>query len=69
MRIPWRKTHVLAVEVYPSPSRPHFVKAVGFPAGVYVRVGSTNRQADSAAMAEIQRTVLGRSFDEETLPE
>lgn len=69
MRIPWRKTHVLAVEVYPSPSRPHFVKAVGFPAGVYVRVGSTNRQADAAAMAEIQRTVLGRSFDEETLPE
>ena len=67
--IPWRKTHVLAVEVYPSSSRPHFVKTVGFPAGVYVRVGSTNRQADAAVVAEIQRTVLGRSFDEEALPE
>lgn len=67
--IPWRKTHVLAVEIYPSPSRPHFIKAGGFPAGVYVRVGSTNRQADPAAVAEIQRTVLGRSFDEEALPE
>jgi predicted HTH transcriptional regulator len=67
--IPWRRTHILAVEVFPSPSRPHYVKAVGYPAGVYVRVGSTNRQADAAAVAELQRVVRGRSFDEEALPE
>ena len=67
--IPWRKTHVLAVEVFPSPSRPHYIKAIGYPAGVYVRVGSTNRQADSAAVAELQRVVRGRSYDEEPLPE
>lgn len=67
--IPWRKTHVLAVEVFPSPSRPHYVKTVGYPAGVYVRVGSTNRQADAAAVAELQRIVRGRSYDEEPLPE
>ena len=67
--IPWRKTHVLAVEVFPSPSRPHYVKAVGYPAGVYVRVGSTNRQADAASVAELQRVVRGRSYDEEALPE
>ncbi|MFM9960597.1 MAG: ATP-binding protein [Planctomycetaceae bacterium] len=67
--IPWRRTHVLAVEVFPSPTRPHYVKAVGYPAGVYVRVGSTNRQADAAAVAELQRVVRGRSFDEEPLPE
>jgi len=67
--IPWRKTHVLAVEVFPSPSRPHYIKAVGCPAGVYVRVGSTNRQADAAAVAELQRVVRGRCFDEEPLPE
>ena len=53
--IPWRKKYVLAVEVYPSPSRPHYIKALGFPAGVYVRVGSTNRQADAAVVAELQR--------------
>ena len=67
--IPFRKTHVLAVEVFPSPSRPHYVKAIGYPAGVYVRVGSTNRQADAAAVAELQRVVRGRSYDEEPLPE
>lgn len=67
--IPWRKTHLLAVEIFPSPGRPHFVRASGFPAGVYVRVGSTNRQADPAAVAELSRAVLGRSFDEEPMPE
>ncbi len=67
--IPWRKTHVLAIEVFPSPSRPYYVKAVGYPAGVYVRVGSTNRQADAAAVAELQRVVRGHTFDEEPLPE
>lgn len=67
--IPWRRSHVLAVEIFPSPSRPHYVKALGYPAGVYVRVGSTNRQADAAAVAELQRVVRGRTFDEEPLPE
>ena len=50
-------------------SRPHYVKALGYPAGGYVRVGSTNRMADAAAVAELQRVVRGRSFDEEPLPE
>ncbi len=67
--IPFRKTHVLAAEVFPSPSRPHYVKATGYPSGVYVRVGSTNRQADAAAVAELQRIVRGRSYDEEPMPE
>ncbi|NNM88469.1 MAG: winged helix-turn-helix transcriptional regulator [Phycisphaerae bacterium] len=67
--VPWRKTHLLAVEVFPSSSRPHYLKAAGFPQGVYVRVGSTSRQADTAAVAELQRIVRGISFDEEALPE
>jgi ATP-dependent DNA helicase RecG len=67
--LPWRKTYILAVEVFPSPTRPHYVKALGLSAGAYVRVGSTNRQADAAAVAELQRTVRGLSFDEEPLPE
>ena len=67
--MPWRKTHLLVVEVFPSSSRPHYVKAACCPAGVYVRVGSTNRRADAAAVAELQRVVRGRSFDEGPLPE
>jgi ATP-dependent DNA helicase RecG len=65
--IPWRKTYVLAVQVFPSPQRTHYVKAQGFPGGVYVRVGSTNRVADSAQVDELRRAVQGRTFDEEPL--
>jgi hypothetical protein len=38
-------------------TRPHYVKSVGYPAGVSVRVGSTNRPADAAAVAELHKGV------------
>jgi len=41
--LPWRRTHVLAVQAYPSPRRPYFLKRAGPDGGVHVRVGSTNR--------------------------
>lgn len=66
--IPWRKTYVVAAQVFPSPQRPHYIKAQGLPGGVYVRVGSTNRVADPAQAEELRRMVQGRSFDEEPLP-
>ncbi len=37
---------LLAVEVYPSGQRPHWIKSEGSMEGVYVRLGSTNRKAD-----------------------
>ncbi|MGQ0708423.1 MAG: ATP-binding protein [Rhodoferax sp.] len=67
--LPWRSTNVLAVQVYPSPGRPHYLKAAGVEAGVYVRVGSTNRRADDELIAELRRTSLGKSFDEQAMPE
>lgn len=67
--LPWRSTNVLAVQVYPSPSRPHYLKAAGIETGVYVRVGSTNRRADEEGVAELRRAGLGKSFDEQALPE
>ena len=67
--LPWRRTNVVAVQVYPSPSRPHYLKAAGAPAGVYVRVGSTNRRADDQLVAELRRASLGKSFDEQAMPE
>jgi len=66
--LPWRRTNVLALQVYPSPSRPHYLKAAGIETGVYVRVGSTNRRADDELVAELRRTSLGKSFDEQALP-
>jgi predicted HTH transcriptional regulator len=67
--LPWRRTHVLAVQVYPSYSRPHYLKSAGPERGVYVRVGSSNRQADSELIAELRRFASGQSYDEEPLPD
>ena len=46
--VPWRKTHVLVVQVYPSAPRPHYLARLGPDVGVFVRVGSTTRRADAA---------------------
>ncbi len=61
--IPWRKTYLIAIEIYPSPYRPHYLKTLGLEKGTYVRVGSTNRLADSSLIAELQRLSRGESFD------
>lgn len=65
----YRTTHVVAVQVFPSPARPHHLTKAGPRAGTYVRVGSTNRQADEALIAEMQRYALGEAFDERPLPD
>ena len=67
--LPWRKTHVIAIRVFPSSTRPHYLKSQGPDRGVYVRVGSTNRRADPAQIGELERLVRGRTFDEEPVPE
>ncbi|NLM30570.1 MAG: AAA family ATPase, partial [Methanomicrobiales archaeon] len=60
---------VLGVEVYPSGSRPHWLKKEGPSDGVYVRLGSTNRKADRELIAELERSATGTAFDELPLPE
>lgn len=67
--IPWRRTHLLAARVYPSPMRPHHLAEHGPRLGVFVRVGSSNRRADDALIGELGRYAEGRCFDEEPLPE
>lgn len=67
--LPWRTTNLLAVQIHLSPSRPHFLLAAGLEAGVYVRVGSTNRRADGELIAELQRASLGKTFDEQAMPD
>lgn len=66
---PWRKTHVLVVQVYPSGARPHYLKRLGPEQGVFVRIGSTNRRADAAQIEEMQRFSRPESFDEQPIPE
>jgi ATP-dependent DNA helicase RecG len=67
--MPWRKTQVLAVEIYPSPNRPHYLNREGPVAGVLVRVGSTNRRADSFLIDEMRRYKQVSSFDEQPMPD
>ena len=67
--IPWRNKNLVLVEVFPSPLRPHFLKAEGEAKGVYIRIGSTSRRADPAQTAELKRQVRGGSYDEDPLPE
>jgi ATP-dependent DNA helicase RecG len=50
--LPWRQTQVLALQLYPSPSRSHHLIGAGHLAGAYVRVGSTNRRADAELIVE-----------------
>jgi len=60
---------LLGAEVYPSGSRPHWLRKEGPDEGVYVRLGSTNRKADRELIAELKRGVEGKSFDEQALPD
>lgn len=59
----------LVVEVFLSNSRPHWLKSEGIEQGCYVRLGSSNRQADQALVAELRRSVEGIAFDEMPMPE
>lgn len=59
---------LLVVEVFQSNTRPHWLKTAGPEDGVYVRLGSTNRQADRELIAELRRSAEGIAFDETPLP-
>ena len=64
---PWRRTHLVAVHVFPSPVAPHYLKALGPEEGAFIRVGSSNRRADRTALDEMRRMASNRCFDEEPL--
>ncbi len=66
--LPWRNKYVLGLQVFPSASRPHYLKREGPIQGTYVRVGSTNRRADPELIGELERFARGRTFDEEPMP-
>ncbi len=67
--LPWRRTHILGVQIHPSAGRPHYLKRGGLEAGVYVRVGSTNRRADRELCEELKRFARGEAYDEQPIPE
>ncbi|WP_246067940.1 AlbA family DNA-binding domain-containing protein [Legionella geestiana] len=60
---------LLVIEVFVSNTGPHWINSEGMAQGVYVRLGSTNRQADQELITELQRRSEGINFDEMPLPE
>lgn len=65
----WRKKQVLVAQAYPSGARPHYLARLGPDEGIFVRVGSTNRRADTAQIREMRRFADLGSFDEQPIPE
>ena len=66
--LPWLQTQVLALQVHPSPSRPHHLIREGPAAGVHVRVGSTNRRGDAELIEELRSFYREEGSDEQPLP-
>jgi ATP-dependent DNA helicase RecG len=55
---------LLAVEVFPSQIRPHYLAQKGEQQGLFIRLGSSNRQADLPLIEELKGTITGKGFDE-----
>jgi len=64
----WRDRELITLTV-PHSIGPHYVRAEGPEAGVYVRLGSTNRRAGPEVIAEIRRLARNVAFDEQPCPE
>lgn len=56
---------IFRIKVLPGPNKPYYLKAKGPEKGCYVRVGSTNRIADGAMLADLRRQAYNKSIDEE----
>ncbi len=65
----YKDKHIVIVHVYPSPTRPHYLKNKGLENGVYVRIGSTNRMADLNMIQELQRSAMNKTYDEQPVLE
>lgn len=66
--ISWRDKMVVAVEVFPSQSAPHYLVSEGVERGTFVRVGASNRKADEPMREELRRTARNESYDEQPVP-
>lgn len=63
--IPYRNTHLVKIEVYPSSLRPHFKRGKSKQDSTYIRIGSTTRLADQDLLKTVERSVVTKSFDED----
>lgn len=64
----WRNRQLIVVTV-PHAVGPYYVRSEGAEAGVYVRLGSTNRPAGPELLAELHRLARNTFFDEQPCAE
>ena len=57
--------NVIVVQVYPGNMPPYYIKSDGKLKGTYIRVGKTNKQADSEMIQELERRRVNKTFDED----
>ena len=57
----------IKVQIFRGSNLPYYLKSKGKLQGTYIRVGSSNRQADTEIIAELERQKRNISFDSELL--
>jgi len=57
--------HIIKILIYKGSNPPYHIKSKPVTESTYIRVGSSNRQATSAIIAELERQKLNKSFDSE----
>lgn len=57
----------IRVKIFRGSNFPYYLKKKGKAAGTFIRVGSTNRQADAEIIAELERQRRNLSFDSELI--
>ncbi|MDY0289511.1 MAG: ATP-binding protein [Sphaerochaeta sp.] len=59
----------VTIRVFPGPQKPHFLKRLGYPSGVFLRFGAHNRKADSYAIEQFSRIRSGIRYEQQPCPQ
>jgi len=57
-----KNRQLLSVQILPGQLKPYYLASKGLEKGTYIRIGSTNRQADLSAIEELKRQAYGISY-------
>jgi predicted HTH transcriptional regulator len=57
-----KNRQLLSVQILPGQQKPYYLSSKGLEKGTYIRIGSTNRQADLFAIEELKRQAYGISY-------
>ena len=59
---------IFIIRILPGANKPYYLKKSGPEGGIFLRMGSTNRKADSQSVAELRRQARNISLDQEIDP-